>query len=164
MKHSFKYSLLLLIILTAGCNIEEKTDDGTKQIATVFPKGEILSSDNFSGTVWLHMMGAGDSTLHARYGNVSFEPKARTNWHSHPGGQVLFITEGQGYYQAKGQPAQLLRKGDHVEIPTNVVHWHGAGPDTEFAHNAISLNTDEGDAVWLGPVTDEEYDGLNKPL
>ena len=162
MKHGFKYSLLLLIILTAGCNIEEKTDDGTKQRATVFPKGEILSSDNFSGTVWLHMMGAEDSTLHARFGNVTFEPKARTNWHSHPGGQILFITEGQGYYQAKGQPAQLLRKGDHVEIPPNVVHWHGAGPDTEFAHIAISLNTDEGGAVWLGPVTDEEYAGLDK--
>lgn len=103
------------------------------------------------------MMGAEDSTLHARFGNVTFEPKARTNWHSHPGGQVLFITEGQGYYQAKGQPAQILHKGDVVEIPRNVVHWHGAGPDTGFAHIAISLNSDEGGAVWLGPVTDEEY-------
>jgi quercetin dioxygenase-like cupin family protein len=108
------------------------------------------------------MMGAEDSTLHARFGNVTFEPKARTNWHSHPGGQVLFITEGQGYYQALGQPARILRKGDHVEIPPNVVHWHGAGPDTEFAHIAISLNTDEGGAVWLGPVTDEEYAGLDE--
>ena len=162
MKHIYTSSLLLLIILTAGCNIEEKTDDGTKQIATVFPKGGILSSDNFGGTVWLHMMGAEDSTLHARFGHVSFEPKARTNWHSHPGGQVLFITEGQGYYQALGQPARILRKGDHVEIPPNVVHWHGAGPDTEFAHIAISLNTNEGGAEWLGPVTDEEYAGLDE--
>ena len=108
------------------------------------------------------MMGAGDSTLHARFGNVSFEPSARTNWHSHPGGQVLFITEGQGYYQALGQPARILRKGDHVEIPPNVVHWHGAGPDTEFAHIAISLNTDEGGAEWLGPVTNAEYAGLDE--
>lgn len=164
MKYIFTYNLLFLLILMAGCHMEKKTEATIPQNVAAFPKGEILSSNNFTGTVWLHMMGASDSTLHARFGNVTFEPKARTNWHSHPGGQVLFITRGQGYYQAKGQPAQLLRKGDHVEIPTNVVHWHGAGPDTEFAHIAISLNTDEGGAVWLGPVTDEEYDGLNKPL
>lgn len=162
MKYSVKYSLFFLIILTAGCNMEEKTNETTRQSVAVFPKGEILSSNNFTGTVWLHMMGANDSTLHARFGNVTFEPKARTNWHSHPGGQILFITEGKGYYQAKGQPARLLRKGDYVEIPPNVMHWHGAGPDTEFAHIAISLNTDEGGAVWSGPVTDEEYADLNK--
>jgi len=162
MKHIYTSSLVLLIILIAACNHEKKTDQAIKPGNPVFPKGEILSSDNFSGTVWLHMMGAGDSTLHARFGNVSFEPSARTNWHSHPGGQVLFITEGLGYYQALDQPARILRKGDHVEIPPNVVHWHGAGPETEFAHIAISLNTDEGGAVWLGPVTDEEYAGLDE--
>ena len=160
MKYIIKYSLLFLIILIAGCNMEKKTEVPIQQSVTVFPKGEILSSDNFSGTVWLHMMGANDNTLYARFGNVTFEPKARTNWHSHPGGQILFITEGQGYYQAKGQPARILRKGDVVEIPRNVEHWHGAGPDSEFAHIAISLNTDEGGAVWSGPVTDEEYNNL----
>ena len=162
MKYSFKYSLLALMILIAGCNMEKKTDDRIQQSEPVFPLGEKITNNNFSGTVWLQMMGANDSTLHARFGNVTFEPKARTNWHSHPGGQVLFITEGQGYYQAKGQPARILRKGDHVEIPPNVVHWHGAGPDTEFAHIAISLNTDEGGAVWSGPVTDEKYAGLDE--
>lgn len=162
MKHSFTISLLFLIIIIASCSYEKKTEEPIQHSDPVFPKGEILSSDNFTGTVWLHMMGAEDSTLHARFGNVSFEPKARTNWHSHPGGQVLFITEGQGYYQALGQPARILRKGDHQEIPPNVVHWHGAGPDTEFAHIAISLNTDEGGALWQGPVTDEEYDEVLK--
>jgi len=128
----------------------------------VFPKGEKIISNNFSGTVWLKMMGASDTTLHTSFGNVTFEPKARTNWHSHPGGQILFITEGQGYYQAKGQPARLLRKGDVVEIPRNVEHWHGAASDSEFAHISVSLNTDEGGAVWSGPVTDEEYDKSTK--
>lgn len=162
MKHILNNSLLFLVILITSCNIETKTDTSNGQSETVFPKGEIISSNNFSGTVWLHMMGANDSTLHARFGNVTFEPEARTNWHSHPGGQVLFITHGLGYYQAKGQPAQLLQKGDVVEIPRNVVHWHGASPDSEFAHIAISLNTYEGGAVWLGPVTDEEYSSLKK--
>lgn len=123
----------------------------------VFPKGEKITNSNFAGTAYLHMMGAKDTALHASFGNITFEPKARTNWHSHPGGQILFITEGQGFYQAKGQPARLLHKGDVVEIPRNVVHWHGAAPDIEFAHIAVSLNTDDGGAVWSGPVTDEEY-------
>lgn len=162
MKNTFTSSLLFLFLAIAGCNMENKADETIRQGDPVFPKGELLSSDNFTGRVWLYMMGAGDSTLHARFGNVTFGPKARTNWHSHPGGQILFITEGKGYYQAKGQPARLLSKGDVVEIPPNVVHWHGAGPETGFAHIAVSLNTDEGGAVWSGPVTDEEYAGLNK--
>jgi len=162
MKHTFTFSLLFLIILNAGCDMQKKTDEPIRPNEPVFAKGEALNSNNFTGTVWLNMMGASDSTLHARFGNVTFGPAARTNWHSHPGGQVLFITEGQGYYQALGQPARLLRAGDHVEIPPNVVHWHGAGPDTEFAHIAISLNTDEGGAVWSGPVTDVEYAALTK--
>jgi quercetin dioxygenase-like cupin family protein len=161
MNHSFKYSLLFLVILIAGCNVEKKTDETIHNSEPVFLKGEILRSNNFTGTVWLNMMGANDTTLHARFGNVTFEPKARTNWHSHPGGQILLITEGRGYYQAKGKPARLLHKGDYVEIPPNVIHWHGAGPEEEFAHIAISLNTDEGGAVWLGPVTDEEYGEIN---
>jgi len=162
MNQKYKYLLLVLIVVTIACNNEKKTDPITSNNESVFPKGEILNSDNFSGTVWLKMMGANDSTLHARFGNVTFEPEARTNWHSHPGGQVLFITHGKGYFQTKGQPAQLLHKGDVVEIPRNVVHWHGASPDSEFAHIAISLNSDEGGAVWLGPVADEEYNKATK--
>ena len=162
MKNKFRYGLFFMLILIDGCNMEKKTEEPIPQSTAVFPKGEILDSDNITGTVWLHMMGANDSTLHARFGHVSFAPKARTNWHSHPGGQVLFITEGQGYYQAKGQPARLLNKGDVVEIPRKVMHWHGAGPETEFAHIAISLNADEGGAVWSGPVTDEEYAEVNQ--
>ena len=160
MKYNFKYNILFLLIAFSGCNFENKSNETTQQNEPVFSKGEKLNSNNFSGTVWLNMMGASDSTLHARFGHVTFEPKARTNWHSHPGGQILFITDGIGYYQAKGQPAQLLRKGDHVEIPRNTAHWHGASPDSEFAHIAISLNTDEGGTVWMEPVSDEEYDNL----
>lgn len=128
------------------------------QIESIFARGNLVTSTNFSGKVWLNMMGATDTTLHVSYGNVSFEPKARTNWHSHPGGQLLFITEGKGYYQAKGEPARSLKKGDFIEIPRDVVHWHGAAPDSGFAHVAVSLNTGDGGAVWVGPVTDEEYE------
>lgn len=137
--------------------MEKRTNEEISQDGFAFPKGEKIGSPNFTGIVWVQMMGAIDSTLHARYGNVTFEPKARTNWHSHPGGQILFVTEGKGYYQALGQAARLLYKGDVVEIPRDVVHWHGAAPDSEFAHIAISLNINEGGAVWIEPVTDAEY-------
>ena len=162
MRYSIKLSLILLTILIAGCNTEKKTEETTGQSVTVFAKGEKINSANFTGTVWLNMMGATDSTMHVSYGNVTFEPGARTNWHSHPGGQILFITGGIGYYQALGEPARLLRKGDNVEIPPNGVHWHGAGPNNEFAHIAVSLNTDKGGAVWLQPVTDEEYRSIEQ--
>jgi quercetin dioxygenase-like cupin family protein len=157
MAKRLKYVFLFLVVIVSACNSKLNTQETTQGSASIFPKGELLKSENFKGTVWLQMFGAKDSTLYARFGNVTFEAKARTNWHSHPGGQVLFITEGKGYYQAKGQPARLVKKGDVVEIPRNVVHWHGAAPDSEFAHIAISLNSDEGGAVWIGPVTDDEY-------
>jgi quercetin dioxygenase-like cupin family protein len=161
MKNTILISTLIFItFLIAACNTEKKSNETKQQSESVFPKGEKLESENFTGAVWLQMMGARDTTLHASFGNVTFAPKARTNWHSHPGGQLLFITSGKGYYQAKGEPARPLSAGDVVEIPRNVVHWHGAAPDSEFAHIAVSLSTDEGGAVWMGPVTDEEYNNI----
>lgn len=157
MKHYLPYFLYFTIISLSGCQMEKKSSETISQNATVFPQGERIISSNFSGTVWLKMMGANDSTLHASFGNLTFERKARTNWHSHPGGQILFITEGKGFYQAKGQPVRKLQKGDVVEIQRNVVHWHGASPDSELAHIAVNLNTGDDGAIRLGPVTDEEY-------
>lgn len=160
MKDIISYGLLLLLVLVASCNTRRIAKEPISQNEPFFSKGELLKSPNFTGNVWLNMMGAKDTTIYASYGHVSFEPGARTNWHSHPGGQVLFITDGKGYYQAKGQAAQWLKKGDFVEIPPKVVHWHGAAPDSEFAHIAVSLNTDLGGAVWLGAVTEQEYNAV----
>lgn len=152
----FAIALIIMVILSGCSNHQHEATKG-KSIESTFPKGEKITNNNFAGTAYLHMMGATDTALHASVGHVTFEPGARTNWHLHPGGQILLITDGKGYYQAKDEPARLLHKGDYVEIPRNVVHWHGAAPDSEFAHIAVSLNTDDGGAVWLGPVTEEEY-------
>ena len=161
MKLNIKFSLLFLTILIVACT-NKQPETAEQKSEPIFPKGEKITNNNFAGTAYLHMMGASDTTLHVSYGNVTFEPKARTNWHSHPGGQILFITEGKGFYQAKGEPARLLKKGDVVEIPRNVVHWHGAAPESGFSHIAVSLNTDEGGAVWSGSVSDEEYNQSTK--
>ena len=90
--------------------------------------------------------------------NVTFEPGCRNNWHSHTGGQLLLVTAGRGYYQEKGEPARELRPGDVVEIPADVVHWHGAAPDSWFSHLAVECNPAANVNTWLEPVGDAEYE------
>ena len=123
----------------------------------IFPKGDKAPADYFTGTAWVKMLVPNDPALHCQIGNVVFEPGARNNWHTHPGGQILIVTGGTGYYQEKGLPIQLVRKGDVVKILPDVEHWHGASADSEFTHIAINPNTQKGIVAWLERVTDEEY-------
>ena len=92
----------------------------------IFLKGQPLPSELFSGNAFLTPLVARDKNNEFSAGSVSFEPKARTNWHTHPKGQVLIVIEGNGLYQEKDKPAQRIKKGDVVIIPENTVHWHGA--------------------------------------
>lgn len=124
----------------------------------IFERGSKGSSDFFTGNVWVKMLvtdenGVFDTQIY----NVVFEPGARTHWHSHPGGQILIVTRGRGFYEERGKPVRILKKGDVVEIPPNVVHWHGAAPNEELVHIGISTQVHLGPAEWLGPVTEEEY-------
>lgn len=123
----------------------------------IFPKGEKASNDYFTGTVWLTMLIQRDNNNNYTVADVKFEPGARTNWHTHPSGQVLLVTEGKGFYQEKGKTARLLKKGDVVNIPADVEHWHGAAPDSYFTHIAITNYKENVNVVWLKPVTDNEY-------
>ena len=132
-----------------------KADDLSNSV--IFPKGIKIESENFIGAAWLQWLVPPESTLGCPLGNVTFEPGARNSWHKHPGGQILLVTGGRGYYQEGDQPAQELRPGDVVEIRPNVKHWHGAAPDSWFVHIAIEANAQAGPAEWLEPVTDEEY-------
>jgi quercetin dioxygenase-like cupin family protein/alkylhydroperoxidase/carboxymuconolactone decarboxylase family protein YurZ len=127
-----------------------------------FPKGEKINNNNFTGTAYVYMIITSDSAYQSTVGNVTFEPKARTNWHKHPGGQILLVTDGKGFYQEKGKPAQLIKKGDVVKIPPDTEHWHGAAPDSGLTHIAINPNIDKGSVVWSVPVSDEEYNQANK--
>jgi|SRR6186713_1787965 len=129
----------------------------SKNQDTIFPKGERAPADYFTGIVWVKMLVPNDPVLNCQIANVVFEQGARNNWHTHPGGQVLIVTEGEGYYQEKGKPAQLLQKGEVVNIPPDVKHWHGASHDSGFTHIAVNPNTQKGMVVWLERVTDKEY-------
>lgn len=123
----------------------------------IFQKGDKMST-NFTGTAFVNMLVNDlDAVYNCQVYDVLFEPGCRNDWHTHEGGQLLLCTGGVGYYQEKGKPARRLQKGDVVEIPPNVIHWHGAAPDSLFTHVGISPNTQKGGATWLSPVTDEEY-------
>lgn len=122
----------------------------------IFPKGEKIINENFMGTAYLQQLIAADNLNTIAVGNVSFEPGARTKWHSHPGGQILLVLDGVGFYQEKGQSKKTLRKGDVIKCPPNLPHWHGASIDTAFVQVAIT-NNQSGATVWLNAVSNEEY-------
>ena len=114
-------------------------------------------ADTFTGTVWVTSLVPNDSIFTTISGIVAFEKSARSHWHSHPAGQILIVTDGIGYHQIKGEPRQVIRKGDVVKCPPNVVHWHGASPDSKMTHLYIIPNTEKGIVKWLEAVTDAEY-------
>ena len=93
---------------------------------------------------------------------MTFAPGTRNYWHSHSIGQILLCTEGVGYYQEMGQPAQRLVVGDVVNIPANTMHWHGAAPDSRFTHIGITPRVSDNATVWSDPVSDEAYEQATK--
>ena len=126
----------------------------------IFPLGEKNEAyaQFFIGQSYLKML----TTERVGIANVTFEPGCRNNWHSHTGGQILVATAGRGYYQEEGKPARELHPGDVVEIPADVIHWHGAAPDSWFSHLAIEANPQINENTWLGPVDDEQYAAATK--
>jgi len=151
-----KIVFIIIIALIISCNSSKGGNTMSNNL--IFEKGVLAPNTIFSNTVWVNMMVTDEEKVFdTQVYNVTFEPSARTHWHSHPGGQILLATEGTGYYQEKGKPAQLLKKGDTVAIPPEVIHWHGAAPNEEFVHIGMSTQVHLGPADWFGPVTDEEY-------
>jgi quercetin dioxygenase-like cupin family protein len=167
MHSNIKPIKLLLIgamfIAISACNNNKKdhtimTQDNT----SIFPRGDKLSSEYFTGNAFLYPLQAKDKNNQFALGSVTFEPGARTNWHMHPKGQVLIVTEGEGFYQEKGKPARGLKKGDIVNIPEDTEHWHGASAGSKFVHIAITNYKGEQNVIWLKPVSDQEYKEVNK--
>jgi quercetin dioxygenase-like cupin family protein len=147
--------------VTANGQTKNQTNMEAGQHTSLFPKGEKLTNDYFTGNAFLTPLLARDKNNEFAMGSVSFEPGARTNWHTHPKGQVLIVTEGSGFYQEKGKQAQPIHKGDVINIPENVEHWHGAGAATKMTHIAITNYQHETNVAWLKPVSEEEYKAVN---
>lgn len=146
--------LTAVVAVTFSAFATAQTAESFKQ---PYPLGSKLSPNpNFTGDVWLSAV-TKEKELNVPMANVTFAPGCRNSWHSHTGGQILIATAGIGYYQERGKAARRLFPGDIVEIAPGVEHWHGAAPDSWFAHIAISCNPNINKPTWLQPVTDEEY-------
>lgn len=164
-----KFRLIAIIVgsalIMAACknhNTENNTDMSEQNNTALFPKGNKVPKEWFSGEAYLQPLLAKDKNNDFALGSVTFEPNARTIWHTHPKGQVLIITEGIGWYQEKGKPARAIKRGDVVNCPENVEHWHGASANYKMAHIAITNYKGDENVVWLKPVTNEEYAAVNK--
>lgn len=149
-------SLHFIIAFASCCSTTVAQD------ATVFPKGEIATANNHTGTIWLNELSKADSILNYSIAQASFAAGAKLDWHLHPGGQTLMITEGNGYYQEKGKPMQVVHAGDVIKCMPGIAHWHGATPAGSFAYIAVTP-AQNGKTAWLQRVTDEEYKQLNYP-
>ena len=149
-------AIAFLALLATSC-MDNKSETKGSELQAIFPKGEKGPAENFTGNAWNTPLLANDSIYNTVIGNVYFEPGARSNWHTHPSGQILIITDGVGYYQEKGQLRRTMKKGDVIKCPPNVVHSHRASPDTGMQQMYILPKTEKGIVTWLQKVTDEEY-------
>ncbi|UBM59102.1 cupin domain-containing protein [Marinilongibacter aquaticus] len=156
-------SALLFASLWA-CQTENKSEENqveTQAVEAIFPQGQKGSDAFFTGNAYNYGLVPMDSTYDMLIGNVYFEPGARSNWHTHPSGQILIITAGEGYHQLEGQPIEKLKKGSVVKCPPNVRHWHGASPNTGMQQMYVIPNTEKGIVDWMEAVSDAQYQDLN---
>lgn len=116
-------------------------------------------AENFTGTVRIDPLFPLIEPFRASASYVTFEPCARTNWHTHPLGQRLVVTSGFGRVRRWGGPVEEIRPGDVVVIGADEKHWHGAAPGTAMTHIAIQEALDGKVVEWLEKVTDEQYNG-----
>lgn len=129
----------------------------------IFPAGSRPSQapnpDYFTGTVRFDPVIAPQDPSRTHALIVTFEPGARTAWHTHPLGQTLLVMSGLGLAQTDGQPVQVIRPGDVVWFPPGEKHWHGAAPDCAMSHLALQEVQNDSAADWLEQVSDAQYNG-----
>jgi quercetin dioxygenase-like cupin family protein len=152
---------IIAISILSNCALDTKTNGDANSDQLIFPMGELGPSTQFTGKAYHFGLIPSDSTYNTLVGNVYFEAGARSNWHIHPGGQILIITNGEGYHQIEGQPKHLIKKGDVIKCPPDTKHWHGASPSSSLSQLYIVPNTEKGIVTWLEPVTNEQYNAGN---
>ena len=114
-------------------------------------------AEYFTGTVRVDPLNNPPDPARVSMALVTFEPGARTAWHTHPLGQTLIVTAGCGRVQLEGEPVQEIRPGDVVWIAPGERHWHGAGPQTAMSHIAVQERLEGSAVTWMEHVTDEQY-------
>lgn len=155
--HFVCLSLLLFtaaVLMTAGA---QPTGPGVRVVPQTERKTAVAPADHFTGTVRVEMLFTAEAPARASAGRVTFEPGARTAWHTHPLGQVLIVTEGTGWVQEWGGPKLTIQAGDVVRIAPGVKHWHGATATSPMTHIAIQEQLDGRSVEWLEKVSNEDY-------
>ena len=135
-----------------------QTRIGTMQITRSGSNpSRIAPTEYFTGAVRVDMLFQPIDPSRTSGGHVTFEPGARTAWHTHPLGQTLIVTSGLGWVQREGGPIEEIRPGDVVWFPPGLKHWHGATPTTAMTHIAITEVLDGKNADWMEKVSDAQY-------
>jgi quercetin dioxygenase-like cupin family protein len=150
-----------LVVATAGAlaqTVSPARSNGTMEIkrsgSQPSRKGP---AEYFTGAVRVDPLFQAGDPVRVSGGQVTFEPGARTAWHTHPLGQTLLITSGLGWVQHEGGPIEEVRPGDVVWFPAGLKHWHGATPTTAMTHIAITESRDGKNVDWMEKVSDEQY-------
>lgn len=149
----YTVAIIALAVLTAGSACAEST-----QISPVGSRDSFVgSAKNFTGTAIVDPLYGANEHLPQTGGVVTFEPGARSAWHTHPAGQILIVTSGTGWVQEEGGDKREIRPGDVIWTPPGVKHWHGATATTSMSHIALSNMRDGKNVVWMEKVSDGQY-------
>lgn len=151
MKSIFLAAISLVLAMPAFANPEVVVTRAGSQPSSVGP------AENFTGSVRVDDRFKGSGLARISGATVTFDPGARTAWHTHPLGQTLIVTAGVGLVQEWDGPIQEIRPGDIIWIPPGVKHWHGASPTVGMSHIAFSEALDGKTVEWMEQVSDEQY-------
>ncbi|KMM95136.1 (R)-mandelonitrile lyase [Pseudomonas lini] len=161
MRITFAVSVLSATLMISSWLHAADEPENTMQIARNGEQPSVLgSSSNFVGTVRVDPLFAARPPSRVTAGAVTFQPGARSAWHTHPAGQNLIVTSGVGWIQQEGGEKIVIKPGDVIWTPPGVKHWHGATNSTGMTHLAIQEVQDGKNVEWLEPVTDEQYGHL----
>lgn len=152
-----KLILPALLALTGAVSAHAQAPPGLEVQRNGASPSQIGPAARFTGAVRVDTPFAGRGDARVSGAVVTFEPGARTAWHTHPLGQTLIVTNGCGLAQTEGAPAQSIRPGDVAWIPAGVRHWHGASPTTTMSHVAIVESLNGSGVQWMELVPDDQY-------
>jgi quercetin dioxygenase-like cupin family protein len=147
----------LLLPLITFCAVAQDRPPSENITRAGSQKPAFGPAENFTGRVRVDPLFQADKDIPVSGAYVTFEPGARSAWHTHPAGQRLIVTSGVGLTQQQGRPVQIIRPGDVVYCPPGIRHWHGAAPDSAMTHLAVTGIVDGKSAKWMEKVTDEQY-------
>lgn len=155
-------AVLTTFALLASAVTASAADEPSASVMTITRSGEqasiIGAAANFVGSVRIDPLFPARAPSKVSAGNVTFEPGARSSWHTHPLGQTLVVTAGAGWVQQAGGEKQVIKSADVIWTPAGVKHWHGATNTTGMTHMAIQEAHDGKNVEWLEPVTDAQYE------